>query len=169
MGKRGNSEGSIYFRSSDKRWVSSITLENGKRKVIYGKTRKEVADKLKLALHEQQQGTLVKSSSQTVAQFLADWLENVQRRRLRPRTYERYSEVINLHVIPELGRYQLQKLTAQHVQAFYTKKEDEGLASTTIHYYHSVLHNALSMAVKWGLVSKNVCDLVTPPRKNALR
>ena len=57
-GKPGNSEGSIYFRSSDKRWVSSITLENGKRKVIYGKTRKEVADKLKLALHEQQQGTI---------------------------------------------------------------------------------------------------------------
>ena len=84
---------------------------------------------------------------------------------MRPRTYERYSEVINLHAIPALGRYQLQKLTAQHVQAFYTKKEDEGLASTTIHYYHSVLHNALSMAVKWGLVSKNVCDLVSPPRK----
>jgi integrase len=165
MAKRGNSEGSIYFRNSDKRWVGSITLENGKRKVIYGKTRKEVADKLKVALHEQQQGTLVKSSSQTVAQFLADWLENVHRRRLRPRTYERYDEVINLHVIPALGRYQLQKLTAQHVQAFYTKKVDEGLASTTIHYYHSVLHNALSMAVKWGLVSKNVCDLVTPPRK----
>jgi integrase len=119
----------------------------------------------KEALHEQQQGTLIKSSSQTVAQFMADWLENVHRRRLRPRTYERYSEVINLHIIPALGHYQLQKLTAQHVQAFYAKKEDEGLASTTIHYYHSVLHNALNMAVKWRLIPKNVCDLVTPPRK----
>ncbi len=165
MGRRGNGEGSIYFRKSDGKWVGSITLENRKRKVFYGKTRKEVQEKLKAALHEQQQGTLVKSSSQTVAQFLADWLENVHRRRVRPRTYERYSEVINLHLIPALGHYQLQKLTAQHVQAFYTKKEDEGLASTTIHYYHSVLHNALNVAVKWGLIAKNVCDLVTPPRK----
>ncbi len=165
MGKRGNGEGSIYYRQSDKKWVGSVTLENGKRKVFYGSTRKEVADKLKAALHEQQQGTIVMSSSQTVAQFLADWLENVHRRRLRPRTYERYSEVINLHIVPALGRYQLQKLTAQHVQKFYTQKEDEGLASTTIHYYHSVLHNALNMAVKWGLISKNVCNLVTPPRK----
>ncbi len=165
MGKRGNNEGSIYFRQSDKKWVGSVTLWNGKRKVFYGKTRKEVADKLKDALHEQQQGTIVMSSTQTVAQFLTDWLENVHRRRLRPRTYERYSEVVNLHIIPALGRYQLQKLTAQHVQKFYTQKEDEGLASTTIHYYHSVLHNALNAAVKWGLIPKNVCDRVTPPRK----
>jgi integrase len=165
MARRGNGEGSIYQRKSDGKWVGSITLENGKRRVYYGKTRKEVADKLKAAFHEQQQGTLIKSSTQTVAQFLTDWLENVHRRRVRPRTYERYSEVINLHIIPALGHYQLQKLTAQHVQAFYTRKEDEGLASTTIHYYHSVLHNALNVAVKWGLITKNVCDLVTPPRK----
>src|SRR5437762_257105 len=50
-------------------------------------------------------------------------------------------------------------------KVFYTKKEDEGLASTTIHYYHSVLHNALNVAVKWGLISKNVCDLVSSPRE----
>ena len=116
MAKRGNSEGSIYFRKSDEKWVGSITLENRKRKVFYGNTRKEVADKMKVALHEQQQGTLVKSSSQTVAQFLMDWLENVHRRRLRPRTYERYDEVINLHVIPALGRYQLQKLPLNQVR-----------------------------------------------------
>jgi integrase len=163
MGKRGNGEGSIYQRKEDNKWVGSITLENGKRKVFYGKTRREVQEKMKVALHEQQQGTLVKSSPQTVAQFLADWLENTQRRRVRPRTYERYSEVINLHIIPAVGNVQLQKLTAQQVQMFYTKKEDEGLASTTIHYYHSVLHNALNVAVKWGLISKNVCDLVSPP------
>ena len=165
MGKRGNGEGSIYQRKEDNKWVGSITLGNHKRKVFYGKTRKEVQEKMKVALHEQQQGTLVKTTSQTVAQFLADWLENTHRRLVRPRTYERYSEVIHLHILPALGHYQLQKLTAQHVQAFYTKKEDEGLASTTIHYYHSVLHNALSTAVKWGLISKNVCDLASPPRK----
>src|SRR5947209_5244856 len=165
MGKRGNGEGSIYQRKEDNKWVGSVTLENGKRKVFYGKTRKEVQEKLKAALHEQQQGTLVTSPSQTVAQFLTDWLENMHRRHVRPRTYERYSEVIHLHLIPALGHCQLQKLTAQHVQAFYTKKADEGLAATTIHYYHSVLHNALNTAVKWGLIARNVCDLVKPPRK----
>jgi integrase len=165
MAKRGNGEGSIYYRNSDRKWVGSVTLGTGKRKVFYGKTRKEVQEKLKIVLHEQQQGTLVTAAPQTVAQFLTDWLENTHRRRVRPRTYERYREAVYMHIIPSLGHYQLQKLTAQQVQALYTKKADEGLAPATIIYYHSVLHNALDMAVKWGLVSRNVCDLVSPPRK----
>ncbi len=165
MAKRGNGEGSIYYRNSDGKWVGSVTLGTGKRKVFYGRTRKEVQEKLKIVLHEQQQGTLVTAAPQTVAQFLTDWLENTHRRRVRPRTYERYREAVYMHIIPSLGHYQLQKLTAQQVQAFYTKKADEGLAPATIIYYHSVLHNALDMAVKWGLVSRNVCDLVSPPRK----
>ncbi|HET8843502.1 MAG TPA: site-specific integrase, partial [Ktedonobacteraceae bacterium] len=38
-------------------------------------------------------------------------------------------------------------------------------APATIRYYHSVLHNALSVAVKWELVPRNVCDLTSPPRR----
>jgi hypothetical protein len=46
--KRGNGEGTIY-RRPDGRWCTQITVYvNGKRKrpTLYGKTRKEVADKL---------------------------------------------------------------------------------------------------------------------------
>jgi hypothetical protein len=48
--RRGHGEGGIEQRESDGRWCASVDLgfANGKhrRKVIYGKTRKEVADKL---------------------------------------------------------------------------------------------------------------------------
>ncbi len=165
MAKRGNGEGSIYQRESDGKWVGSITLDNGKRKVVYGKKRSEVANKLKQLLHEQQQGTLITAEQQTVTQFLTDWLENTQRRRIRLRTYERYKEAVTLHIIPAIGSHQLQKLTVRHIQAFYTKKEKEGLAPATIIYYNSVLHNALDAAVKQGLVARNVCDLASPPRR----
>lgn len=165
MARRGNTEGSIYFRNSDKRWVGSITLENGRRKVFYGKTRKEVADKLRVALHEQQQGTLVTAPKQTLEQFLISWLENTQRDSIRPRTYERYEELVRLHIVPALGRHELQKLSAQHLQALYRKKLDEGLSATTVNHFHNVLHKALDTAVKWNLVARNVCDLVSPPRR----
>jgi integrase len=165
MGKRGNGEGSIYFRQSDEKWVGSITLENRKRRVFYGKTRKEVQEKLKVALREQQQGTLVTAPRQTLAQFLIDWLENSQKQSVRPRTYERYEELVRLHIAPALGRYELQKLSAQHLQAFYAKKAEEGLSATTINHFHNVLHKALDTAMKWDLVARNVCDLVSPPRR----
>jgi integrase len=165
MGKRGNGEGSIYFRKSDEKWVGSITLENRKRKVFYGKTRKEVQEKLKVTLREQQQGTLVTTPKQTLAQFLTDWLENSQKQSVRPRTYERYEELVRLHIVPVLGRCELQKLSAQHLQTFYAKKAGEGLSATTINHFHNVLHKALDTAVKWNLVARNVCDLVSPPRR----
>jgi integrase len=163
MGKRGNGEGSIY-RRNDGRWVGEMTLEGRRRKFVYGKTRKEVQEKLHAALQEQQQGiVLTGTARQTVAQFLEDWLENSQKLAVRPRTYERYAEIVRLHIIPVLGRHKLQKLSAQHVQAFYTKKVNEGLAPSTVGVFHSVLHKALDTAVKWNLAARNVCDLVSPP------
>lgn len=58
-GRRGHGEGSITQRK-DGRWEARADLGyvNGKRKCksIYGKTRREVAEKLKKSLRDQQQG-----------------------------------------------------------------------------------------------------------------
>jgi len=110
MARRGHSEGSIYHRN-DGRWAASISLDDGKRKTFYGKTRKEVQEQLKLALHQQQERTLITAPQQTVKQYLEYWLEEVHRRRIRDRTYERYEEIVRLHLVPVLGRYPLQHLT----------------------------------------------------------
>lgn len=43
--QRGHGEGSIYQRKSDGRWVASFIIEEtGRRKYLYGDTRKEVAE-----------------------------------------------------------------------------------------------------------------------------
>jgi integrase len=41
MAKRANGEGTIYKRA-DGRWCASVSLELGRRKSFYGKTRQEV-------------------------------------------------------------------------------------------------------------------------------
>src|SRR5438270_8274326 len=164
MAKRGSGEGSIY-RRKDGRWTAEISLEGGKSKFLYGKTRREVQEKLKKALYEQQQGMLVTGAQQKVGQFLTHWLEDVHKRSIRPRTYERYEEIVRLHLVPGIGHHQLQKLLPQHLQAFYTKKLEEGLSSTTVVSFHNVLHKALETAVRWNLISRNTCDLVSPPRR----
>ncbi|MDQ2905467.1 MAG: site-specific integrase [Chloroflexota bacterium] len=165
MARRGNGEGSIYQRS-DGRWTASITLEGEgrRRKSFYGKTRKEVQEQLKVALREQQQGMLMTTPQQTVEQFLTQWLED-HKAALRIRSYERYGELVRLHIIPVLGYHQLQKLTPQHVQAFYTKKLKGGLSSTTVNGLHAMLHKALDDAVRYNLIARNVCDAVSPPRR----
>jgi hypothetical protein len=72
--RRGNGEGAIYQRDSDGKWCASVDLGlvNGKRKrkVIYGKTRKEVADKLKALHRDQAAGINLTPQQQTVKHFL---------------------------------------------------------------------------------------------------
>ena len=58
MAKRGNGEGSIY-KQRNGLWAATVSVEGGKRKYFYGKTRKEVQEKLASALRDQKQGMLV--------------------------------------------------------------------------------------------------------------
>jgi hypothetical protein len=77
MAKRGNGAGSVYHRKSDNKWVGSISLENGKRKVFYGKTQKEVQDKVNEALYQQQKGMLITAPNEPLKVYLERWLEIV--------------------------------------------------------------------------------------------
>src|SRR5579871_952016 len=165
--RRGQGEGSVT-ELPDGRWQSRIDLGyvNGKRvrKAFFGKTRAEATGKLNLALAERAKGLPVALPKQTLAQFLITWLDEVATPRVRARTAIRYRELIELHILPTLGRTSLMKLTPQDVQRLYTAKLKEGLAPRTVGHIHRVLHCALVQALRWGLVLRNVCDAVDPPK-----
>jgi integrase len=163
MARRGHGEGSIYQRS-DGRWAASISLEGGKRKTFYGKTRKEVQEQLKTALYDQQQGKLMTAPRQTVQQFLTHWLEDVHKPAVRVRTYVRYEMQLRRHVLPALGGIQLSKLTVQHVQKFYSQTLQKGLSPQSVRLLHAMLHKAFDYAVRVDLLPRNVCDNVSLPR-----
>jgi len=160
---RGHGEGSIY-RQTDGRWTAAITLENHKRKVFYGKTRKEVQEKLRVALNDQKQGTLATGPKQTVDTYLTHWLENVYKPSVRPTTYMQARSAVRHHIIPSLGRIALQALTPEKIQAFYSKMLDEGLSARSVTHVHAMLHKDLDNAVRWNLISRNVSSLVSLPR-----
>lgn len=160
---RANGEGSVY-RQKEGLWAASITVD-GKRRVFYGKTQREAKGKREEFLRAVSLGVSVDAKKQTVEEFLVRWLEDSQKQSVRPRTYERYEEVVRLHIVPMLGKYQLQKLSPEHVQSLYARKLEAGFSETTVHHIHNVLHKALKTAMKWGLVSRNACELVDAPRK----
>jgi integrase len=162
MARRGHGEGSIYQRK-DGRWVASIVLENHQRKDIYGKTRKEVQEKLRVALNDKKQGTLGTGASVKLGAYLIDWLDNVHKSTIRMTTYTQYHSIIKAHIIPALGHVTVQKLTVQMIQTFYTKKIESGATHSRVMGIHAVLHKALDDAVRWNIISRNVSDLVSLP------
>jgi integrase len=175
MGKRrGHGEGAIYQRESDGLWCTSVDLGiiNGKRrrKVIYGKTRKEVADKLKSMHRDQASGLVVVSERQTVAEFLERWLETSVRPYRRAKTVASYEQVVALYLKPHLGKQQLSKLEPELIQSLLNTllasggKGGKPLSPRTVQYVRAVLRRALSQALKWGYVARNVVTLTDAPK-----
>jgi integrase len=164
--KRGNGEGSITRRKNGG-WCAQYvvyTAEGRKRRTLYGKSRQEVAAKLAKALSDREGGLLCDAGSLTVGEYLDRWLSDSVKDTVRPRTYERHEEIIRLHIQPALGRMALKNLSPAHVQAFYRDRLDSELSPATVQKIHVVLHKALSQAVKWSLIPRNVTEDVKAPR-----
>ncbi len=167
--RRGNGEGSIYKRD-DGRWEARYTVhtESGiKRKTIYGKTRKEAAEKLSKVLANMADGLVYEDQNLTVGEYLDRWLKGSQRGRIRQSTFDRYEIAVRVHIKPAIGRLRLGKLTPAHVQGFYTDKLDAGCAPASVNKLHVVLHKALDQAVKWHMIPRNVTQVVRAPRPDA--
>ncbi len=176
MPRRANNEGSIYKRESDGRWCGSLSLSNGRRKVVYGRTRSEVALKMR-DLHRQQDAGLRLTSGKglTVAQYLEHWTAETLPSKMRAgqlaaSTLDSYRTQVRLHITPALGHLQLRELTVPAVRAWLDAKlhqpsrGDKPLSPRTVVYLHAVLRSALSDAQRDDLVDRNVATSVVPPR-----
>lgn len=141
---------------------------NGKRKyhnkTIHG-TKKDAEKYLAGVLRDRDLGLFTEPSKQTLGAYLDQWLQEVAKPRLRPRTFTDYEALMNRYVRPALGGRRLDQLTAMDIQKLYNDMLEAGLSARTVRYVHAVLHSALDQALKWGMVARNVTDLVELPRQ----
>jgi hypothetical protein len=113
MARRSCGEGSVTLRA-DGRWQAAMQIA-GQRRTIYGKSRSEVAHKLRaLSDTARDAGRLPISGNLTLAAFLAHWLNQAEAH-LRPTTLCDYRVVISKHVSPQIGHLRLSRLSALHV------------------------------------------------------
>jgi integrase len=153
----------------DGRWRAAVTTGRGangkpKRKVFTAATRHEVADELTKALRDQQRGIPIVSEKQTVARFLAHWLEQVVKSRVRPKTHRTYSDLVKNHITPAIGEVPLGKLSPPKIREFLNSKLESGLSPRTVKHLLVTLRGALAVALKDGQIPRNVAALVDPPR-----
>jgi integrase len=165
--KNGNGEGGITRHKKSGLYMARYTVQTStgpKRKTLYGKTRREVGERLTKAKADRDQGLIFDEENMTVAEYLDKWLKSSVRGSVRRSTFDCYEVICRRHIVPALGGMKLSRLTPVHVQEFYRDKLDGGLASASVHKCHTVLHKALDQAVKWHLTPRNVCDGVKAPR-----
>ncbi len=164
MGKRGNGEGSISKRK-DGRWWGRYTVhtpEGPKQRAVYGKTRAEVAARLRKAMADRDGGLIFDTGNLTLGEYLDRWLSDcvlplVDAGKIEHSTYVRYAGIVRNHIKPALGRRRLRDLNRAEVRRLYNEKGKQ-LSPRSVDYLHVTLQKALKQAVRDDLVPRNVAE-----------
>ena len=174
MGKKSNNEGSIY-KDKQGRWRGVVTVytSNGKqkKKYYYGKTKKEVSDKVSSTLAEIRSHTYLEPSSMTLSEWLQIWLDTYCKNNVRSSTFVNYETFLHKHITPMIGSIKLCDLNAITLQQFYNDRLKNGnlrakggLKPKTMRNLHNMLHKALGQACRMEMIAKNPTDFVSIPR-----
>jgi integrase len=106
MSKRANGEGSIYLRK-DGRWVGAayVLMPDGhhRRKQVYGRTRKQVAEKLAEMLSRSNRGLPAEATQWSLNSYVDHWRKHIAPGKLRPSTRSAYDYCLDQHILPALG------------------------------------------------------------------
>tara|TARA_Y100001936_G_C15994879_1_gene624460 strand:+ start:99 stop:1292 length:1194 start_codon:yes stop_codon:yes gene_type:complete len=85
-----------------------------------------------------------------------------------------YQLMLEKHLYPVFGKYDMKKITPIMIQRYYNDARENGrkdgrnkpLSSTTIQRHHQLIHKLFADALKWNYVNLNPADLVDKPKKD---
>lgn len=158
MARRGEN---IYHRR-DGRWEGRCIVGrkmDGRPKFhsIYGQSYSEVKKNLVLLKSEhmaqpREQAVLIYGNG-SLSDWMDYWLDVIEKPYIRPTTYTLYQRNIHNHLRPHLGRYALQELSREHIQAMVDSLR-QTLASSTLHGVCRLLKTILNSALKSRLIAE---------------
>jgi len=96
-------------------------------------------------------------------------IEGPLKNSVAPKTHADYACICRKHLIPEIGRVRLSKLTAEDLDRLYARKTATGLGPRTVGYMHSTVRVALQRAVKKRLIPYNVPVTPSPRHEDQRR
>ena len=171
--KNAKGGGTIRQRP-DGRWEARYTLgidpKTGKQiqKSVYGKTQKEVRQKLTAITAEIDDGTYMEPCRMTLDEWLDIWLRDYLTG-VKPSTAYLYQRQAKLYIRPALGSVRLDRLEPHTIQRFYNSLHEERdgkppLSAKSIKNIHGILHKALQQAVLLNYLRTNPTNACILPK-----
>lgn len=175
MPRKKSAQGTGTIRKrKDGRWEARYTTgfdpTTGKQvqKSIYGKTQKDVREKLTQITTELDNGSYIEPSKMTLEAWMIIWLEDYMFDK-KWSTVKHYKAQVKAHILPALGRVLLSQLDPHRIQSFYNSLlrgtgGKKPLTPKSIRNVHGILSKCLSIAVKLEYLRRNPAEMVTLPR-----
>lgn len=156
-----SSEGSVFRRKSDGRFVAKWQDLNGKWRCAYKRTKSEAKAALRQALAERDAG-MVPVGKMTTTHQLDEFLQELQDK-VSERTYLNRESLVRNHIKPAIGTLQLAKLSHRDIHRLY--RELGGvLAPSSVERIHVLLSQVLKIAARRRYLAINPMEEVTPPK-----
>lgn len=134
-------------------------------KYVYAKSEAECKRKLRELIKEIHKTDYVEVQKGSVKDYMQNWLDNVKRNELKPKSFDRLEQTLTLYVYPYIGHLQLQALKSDDVQKMINDMRDAGYSHSTI----KKSYEAVNACFKHGMVQKTVvsnpASAVTAPSK----
>lgn len=138
---------------------------------IYGKTYKEVKNKL-AELPKMKQNILVPHNHErTFGEVLKLWMEH-NRIHLKGGTINKYQNIINTHIMPSLGCVRISELDSTMINTFLTQKitsgrldNKGGLSSSYVRSIMFIINSAIKYAVEEQMCLPLKTPIYKPPTK----
>ena len=181
MAKRRPSGDGMVRLKKENQWEGRIVVghkQNGDSifRYAYGKTQKEMMQKLNVLKIQYQNADLNEESNITLSEWLDKWINELMPQAVRPTTLKGFELICRCYIKPYLGDKKIAFITTNDVQKMYAKLKKEGrinkhpvhghkLADNMIIKIHSTLHLAMETAIEKNLIAKNPTEGTTVPKK----
>ena len=171
--------GSLQVKN-DKFYMVLNSTENGKRKQKWISTglsikgnKRKAEQMLREKLSEEETIAPAVCSDMPVSACVRKWLSEVKRR-VDDVTFQSYDLIAQKHVLPyfDADGLRLCQCDVKALQAYFDEKYANGrldgkggLSAASLRQLKNILYQALTAAVKEGLIPSNPCQFVELPRK----
>lgn len=122
---------------------------------VYGKTQKEVREKLTQAAAALNKGIYQPPNKITIAEWMEEWLTTFCAGKVKPLSYQSYAGIIKNYIVPAIGAVELQAVRGTHIQRLYNSMTKKGLSGKTVKNVGEILHKAFSVALKQRIMAAN--------------
>ena len=180
--KRKNGEGMLRKRS-DGRWEARVVIGYDENNLPHTKNVTAVnkekclekLEKLKQEIGIVQHNNL--KADMPFGEWIDFWYQQYAKITLKPTTRSEYESLIYKHIIPEIGNIELNKLSQNDLQQFYSRLKTNGrqirtdvygngLSDRMVRACHNLCRKSLEKAVGEKLIRTNpAIDCKLPPKK----
>lgn len=168
--KRGNNEGSIYYAQRDRLYRAAVTMPDGKRRYVSGRTREACANKL-TELQSRLAAGLPVGDADRLGPFLAWWLTTLEAKAgagsRSHNTVDNARWAVDKWIEPYLGSKRLRELEPEDVEMMLAKMVAAGRGRATVSRVRAYLGQALAVAERRNKVGRNVARISEMPETKA--